>query len=568
MYRPIAFHPASVLFNNPNLPQLYEMPGVAAMINGVIDEMLELAKAYGCDLPHDFRDKTIATMRAGGPETTTSVMYQDFLSRRPMEVETFLGSPIRLAKDCGVTLPRIEVIYALMHDKNQKNLKGDISPGPPNSMLPPPRLSSMAGNAQRPPMMNGMMKPRGGGSRAPSLTGPPRRGPYNNGYPPRMPNGSMNGYGPNGAPYSHRNSTEGGELEDMSHVMLYETVPDGAFQDGSSGSFGEPSAGTATPSSGELALREREMQIRQREIELREREAHMQMRRGPPLQQRPPPRQRPPPGSVYDDEDDGDDYFDPMGGARPGMPTDDNIDMLSITSRRHRKAPSPQGMHDRPNGQRGSKPSYGGRSNRSSARLMKDMPLPHASLMDDPLMGYSSNRYGTVDRQTMQAESRAGSMTNARMDELARTNGGPFPGAPGPGQGPGPRRSTQSSGMLSPNGQRLSPPNGYVNGVNGLRGPPRGPPDGLGVRQPIPRHTSGHGNQVVPQQVEQTAGVSSISQSKPTHQVRSLTGVGSTSAKVTDNAKLAPSTSSTENSANSSSSSLQPRLPIAHSVYT
>jgi hypothetical protein len=540
------------------------MPGVSAMINGVIDELLELAKEYGCELPGDFRDKTITNMRAGGtPDTTTSVMYQDFLSRRPMEVETFLGSPLRLAKDCGVILPRIEVIYALLHDKNQKNLRGELSPGPSNSK-PPPRLSSMQGSGPRPPMTNGM-KPRGGGSRAPSLTGPPRRGPYNNGYPPRIPNSSLNGYSSNGAPYSHRNSTEGGDLEDFSHVMLYETVPDGQFQDGSSGSFGEPSAGTGTPSSGELALREREMQIRQREIELREREAHMQMRRGPPpqhAQQRPPPRQRPPPGSVYDDEDDGDDYFDPMGGAKPGVPIDDNIDMLSITSRRHRKMPSQPAMYNQPTGQRASKTMFG-RKNRSSGRLMNE--IPHASLMDDPLMGYSSNRYGTVDRQTMQAESRQGSITNARMDELARSNGGPYPGAPGHPV-PGPRRSTQSPGnMLSPNGQRPSPPNGYA---NGMRGPPRGPPDGLGVRQPIPRHPPGHGNTVAPQQVEQTAGVSSISQSKPTHQVRSLTGAGSTSAKGLDNARLAPSTSSTENSANSSSSSLQPRPPVAHSVYT
>lgn len=542
------------------------------MINGIINELIELAKAYGCELPEEFLDKTVAAMRAGGTsETTTSVMYQDFTMRRPMEVETFLGSPLRLAKECGVVLPRIEVIYALMHDKNQKNLKGELVTGPSNSM-PPPRLSSMAGNAQRPPpMMNGMMKPRGNGSRAPSLTGPPRRGPYMNGYPPRMPNGSLNTLPVNaGVPYGHRNSVEGGELEEFSHVMLFENVPDGVNQDGSNGSSGEPSAGTGTPSSGELAIREREVQIRQREMELREREAHMHMRRGPPPQQRPPPRQRPPPGSVYDDEDDGDDYFDPMGGARPGMPIDENIDMLSITSRRHRKAPSAPGpMYSQPSGQRGSKPMFGppGRpKNRSSARLTHDMPLPHSSLMDDPLMGYSSNRYGTVDRQAMQAESRAGSITNSRMDDLARNNGGSYPG--GPGQGLGPRRASQQSQafVMGPNAQRQSPPNGYG---SGMRGPPRGPPpDGLGVRQPVPRHHPGQGSMVAPQSIEQTAGVSLNSYTKSSHQVRILTGVGSTSVKGIDNSKLAASTSSAENSASSSSSSLQPQVPVIHSVYS
>lgn len=542
--RPIAFHPASVLFNTPNLPQLYESPRVGPMIDGIVDELLELARSLGCDFPADSRDKIIATMKVPPLiEGTSSVMYQDYLAKRPMEIETFLGSPIKLAKILNITLPRLEVVYALLHERNQRNLKGETPPSPGANPGLPPRTSSMQ-TGGRPPM-NGV-KNRGMANWGPPSTGPNpamRRGPYTNGY--RMGNGSVvNGFGPNGAQHSRRDSAEGEALEEFSHVMLYEGVPDGGFQDASSGSYGEPSGGSGTPSSSELALKERELVLRQREIELKEREHQMQMRRGGP-----PPRrqQRPPATQPYDDEDQEDDYFDPMsGGHGPGQ-VDDNIDMLSITSRRHRKMPSNGNYNHHPAGARG-KNMYA-RKNRSSTRIMHDMPSPHESIMNNPLMGYSSNRYGTVDRQTLEAESRHNSMSGAKMEEIARS-------AQGNQYGPIRRPSQSPGNPLSPTGQRPSPPNGYVNGMR--PGPPmmNGRPSPPGVRQPVPRHPPSHGNVLAPQPVEQHVGVSTLYPPKPNFQVRSLTGSASASAKTGDSASA---NTGSANSAASSSSSLQPR---------
>lgn len=528
------------------------------MINGIVDELVQLARGLGCDMPDDFRDKVITTMKkppAAGE--STSVMFQDSVSRRPMEIETFLGSPLRLAKKIGLTLPRLEVVYALLHDRNQKNLKGESPPSPGAQQSLPPRTSSMPinGPGSRPPT-NGI-KPRAMGSRAPSLTGPPpmaKRAPQPNGYRPQ--NGSMgNGLGPYA---NRRDSTDEANLDEFSHLVLYENVADGGFQDGSSGSFGD--GGTATPSSSELALRERELALREKEIMLREREANMHsMRRGgggpPPRQQ----QRRPPPGQLYDDDDDEDDFFDPMGGARPNGPGEDNIDMMSITSRRHRKAPSSHGNFDHappPPQQRG----RGGknmfnRKNRSSTRLMQDMPSPHDAIMNNPLLGYSSNRYGTVDRQALEQESRHNSMTGARMEEMAR--------AAQSGQYPGRRISHSPGNPLSP-APRHSPPNGVSNGMR--PGPPHmanGRPSPPGVRQSMPRHPMGPGNLLAPQQVEQHVGVSTLYPPKPNPQVRSLTGSASASAKSGDSASA---NTGSANSAASSSSSLQPRPQQAIAV--
>jgi hypothetical protein len=525
----------------------------------------------------------------------------DFEAKRPMEIETYLGAPLKLAQEAGVAIPRIETLYATLHHLNRVNQTrpsvpaAPATPSPQNGMQPPhPRLSSAPMPRGPPSMMNGNGPMKGGprpGSRAPSMNGAPpvqRRGPPPgpNVYPPRM-----NG-GPNG---QRRPSFEdSNNLEEFSHLMLYDDmVPDGV----NGGPY--ESAGN---SSNNLSIRERELALRQRELQLREQE--LNMRRGPPGPMGPPGAQmggpmgpmgpggpgpgpgrgrgRPPPppsmGGYDDDDDDGEDYFDPMGGRGAGPMIDpENFDMMSVTSRRNRSGPSAKqirmnpeaGFAPAPNG-RGRNPFTrpGMNKNRTSARMMADVPGLHDSIMNNPLMGYSSNRYGDVDRGAMGAQSRTNSLTASRLDELAggagygaypTPNGRRMSASPGNPLSPGPRPMNRpsppngyaSSGM-PPNGM---PPNGMPpNGMqpNGMQ--PNGRPSPPGMRQPVPRHPPGHGNSVAPQQVEQHAGVSNLYPPKSRPQVRSLTGSASNSS---DSQKI-----DSENSAHSSQSSLGPRPPL------
>jgi Ketopantoate reductase PanE/ApbA C terminal len=471
------------------------------MINGIIDELLELAKIYSCEFPDDFRESIIKNMCAPPAEgsQTTSVMYQDHVSARPMEIETFLGSPLKMAEKVELTLPRLQIIYALLSDRNQKNLKGESPPSPPIGQGLPPRGSSMPGGPMGPQngMKNGRIPVRG-----PSLNGPRpgmRRGPYVNG---RM-NGSVTGFPTNGGP--QRESAEGADLAEFSHVMLYDNNPDAVSPDGANGAYIDPSGGSGSPPSvAELALRERELALRHKELEMREREQAMYMRRPPPMRR---PQQRPPPAGPYDGEDEGD-YFDPMGGpAGPGGsggPIMEDVDMLSLTSR-HRKMPSGSfnqaGMHGR------NRSNVFAGKNRSTNRVMNEMPSPRDQILNNPtMMSLSSNRYGTVDRGMMEVESRHGSLTNERMADLSRAHGG--------GVYPPPRRTSASPGnALHGPGPRPSPPIGYPNrqppGPNGLMHPSGSAP--VNMRQPLPRQPQGHGNAVAPQQVEQHVGVSNNS---------------------------------------------------------
>lgn len=471
-----------------------------------------------------------------------------------MEVETYLGSPIKLAQSVGLKVPRIETLYALLHHANITNQqKPREQPGTPavnvNGAFPT-RLSS-APLQPRPPMngpngsgmQNGMGRGQGGRTSsmggAPRPMGPPgmRRGGPMNGPPHGYGRPMPNGYGPRPGQQSRRGSIENDLGEEFSHVVLYDDIPEGS---------GSPD---------ELALRERELMIRQREIQLREQE--MRMRRGPA------PRRGPPAPSVRnggfdEDDDDDDEYFDPTSRPAPPLIDPDNFDMMSVTSRKTRKAPTNNQIRNNPEtadmsrreGGHNSRPPAFNR-NRSSARLIGQLPSAHASLMDDPLMAYSSNRYGAVDRQSLGQDSRAASLTSARLDELQFA--GPQNNMQG---GPYPRRSSQSPGYLNspPIGGRgsgrPSPPNGYTNGYPaGGRTPPGG------MRQPIPQYPPGQGNAVMPHQVEQHAGVSALNPPKGPMNKRSLTGSASASAGSGDNLD-------SENSAHSSQSSLGPRLPM------
>ncbi|KAI9670909.1 MAG: hypothetical protein M1817_003794 [Caeruleum heppii] len=583
MIGPIAFHPSSVLFETPNHADLLEKVGVRTMVSDIIDELLQIAAAQGCDFPADFKIKTMETMVR--PVETNSIMYQDFNAKRPMEVETYLGSPIKLAQDAGVRVPRIQTLYALLHHLNIINQQRPALPSSP-AIGGPARLS--AGPPPR-PGMNGTGPPRG--SRVSSMNGPPppmRRGPPPmNGYPPRP---MANGYPPRGppGPMSKRASLDGENMEEFSHLVLYDDIPEGDVVDGAGLSYGEMGGGGpyGAPNAN-LALKERELMLRQRELALREQE--YSMRRG---SRRPPP---PPSHNGGFDDDDDDDYDVMPRGPPPPQIDPDNFDMMSVTSRRTRKAPSASQLRKNPefssspmrpgSGFAGMKP--GMPRQRTSARMVQDNVAGlHESLMDNPMMQYSSNRYGTVDRKQMGDESRANSLTAAKLDELQQA--GP-PGAyPTPTQmnggyaNPGPRRTSQSPGHpYGPPGpgprsaRKPSPPNGYGPpsgygapngyGPNGY-GPPNGrPPNGRpsppgGMQQPVPRYPPGQGNQVAPQQVEQHAGVSTLYPPKGPPNVRSLTGSASASAGSGDSGASAHIDS--ENSAHSSQSSLGHRPPI------
>ncbi|RVX71162.1 hypothetical protein B0A52_03528 [Exophiala mesophila] len=531
MIGPIAFYPLSVLFETPSLPDLIRLPGVHDLILSVLSELLELATAHGY----------------------ASIMYQDFLARRPMEVETYLGTPVQLAKPLGIKVPRIETLYTMLrhvNTTNQNRPQAVVSPSPsvpPTSqgMQPPPRSMSLSNGPPPVRPQNGSISGPPRPMRGPNMGPPGRRGPPPaNGF-----RGPPNSYPSRGPPQMQRRpSYEENNLDEFSHVVLYDEMGEGDATN-----FAE-NGGPQGPS-----LRERELMLRERELQLKQQEMAMRGR-GP----RRPAQFRP---QDFDDDDDDDDYFDPMQGRGPSMPPmdPDNFDMMSVTSRRTQRTNShtqlrkdafANGAGMRPGGP----PGYGrpnmnmmGR-HRTSAQILSDMPVLGQNILDNPMMGFSSNRYGTVDRKEMADESRANSLTASRLQEMG-INGGPYPGPPS-------RRTSRSPGNpFGPPGRfpnRPSPPNepymppGSGPPRNGRPSPPRGMP------APVARYPPGQGNMVHPHQVDQ-AGVSKpLPPPKPP--VKSLTGSASASAGSGDSGSA---NIESDPSAHSSTSSFAPRQMLS-----
>lgn len=520
-------------------------------MNGIIEELLELAGAHGCKFSSDFREKTIEKMIASEAPST---MFQDFQARRPMEVETFLGSPIKLATESNVPVPRIEAMYAMLHHVNVVNqTKPRPGDSPPASVIgqPPPRMSSAP--PQRPPV-NGAMRSSRTHSSMGMIPGA-RRGPPP-GMMPRGRGGPMPSPG-NGVPRDP--SLEG--LEEFSHLVVYDG-DEPAMPHPNGNGFPEGGAGPGA----DLALRERELALRKRELHLREQEMGMGMGMGmpmPPGMRRGPgpgpgpgpghgPRRPPPRAAPFDEEDE--DYFDPMDSMGIPHVDPDQVDMMSITSRRARKAPSQNQIRKNPEHFAGppmhnSRPSssafgrYFGRKSRPTDRVMQEIPSLHDSLLDNPIMSYSSDRYGSVDRNHLNAGSRANSITASAMGDFApprpyptsRRNShspaAPFPGPPGPRMG---RPMTAHDPNLGPPG---APP------YNGQPSPPGN------MRTPVPRNPSGQSLPVGPQPVEQHYGVSNSFPAKgPPPKNKSLTGSASASAESGDSGASANIDSSAHSS--------------------
>ena len=504
------------------------------MISDLIDELIQIAGTSDCGFPPDFKDTTVQAMLR--PTSEPSTMYQDYTSQRPMEVETYLGTPSTMAKVAGIRTPRIDTIYAILRHINTINKdRPPASPAVPtphvraNSIIaqqpPPPRAPNGNGRGMqmRPPHMGGGFPP---GRRPPPVNG--YRGPPN-GFPPRGP-----------SQMARRPSFEENNLDEFSHVVLYDDIPEGD----ATAVMGDNGM------NGPVALRERELALREKELALREQEMVYNRRGG---RRTSAVRGR----DFDDDDDDDDDYFDPARGPPPPQIDPDNFDMMSVTSRRTKRTTSNtqlrKNMFD--GGMRGGshgRPTSMGRSSRASTHVLADMPTLGSNILDNPMMGFASNRYGVVDRKEITDESRANSLTASRLQEIGQIgqNGGPYPG-------PVARRSSRSPGNpFGPPGRgpgRPSPPNDAYGHPGTMR---NGVPP---VVAPQARYPPGHGNMVHPQQVEQHAGVS-----KPFPPLKgppkSLTGSASASAGSGDSGSA---NLESEPSAHSSTSSFAPRPMMA-----
>ena len=464
----------------PNHSALIANPLVYQLIRDLLQELVNVGQAYNCNFEESFLDDVLEQYGAERGETP-SMMYQDFQARRPMEVEIYLGSPIHMAKESRIPTPRLEVIYTFMHHLNQINQKMPTpNPVPLEANSPTlfgshqasPRANSPAAQPEneKAPIntVNNYQPPPLPPVQTPNLqvsipeTGRPILNPPRQASGPRSMSQLRSLSDLNSAnipprdPLPRHNSLEGleqfadivafgdqlgGESPKRDHAypsQLQRPPPPSSFPtpDNAAPRFQQrprisPSYQSSTPPpssnpvTNDFAMRERELALKAKELALRERELNLNAGR-PRFREPFPNSRRPgPPSPIYDEDEEYDSYV-----QQP--PLDENFDMMSVTSRRNRKAPQLRGQQQRQRITGGGDMDFVPKKSRTlrsaSGPAASNYP-PQANetfdpLASDPLNSYHSNRYPGVDTNHLIATSRANSLTTNDMRFLPR---GPVP---------------------------------------------------------------------------------------------------------------------------------------------
>jgi 2-dehydropantoate 2-reductase len=116
-----AFNPSAVLAGGIGNADMVMDPEIREHIKACMEEVFDAApKILGREFPEKLaRPEQIlkSTERNKGSKPS---MLLDWEAGRPMELEVILGNPVRIARREGVTMPRLQTLYALLRSAQQQ----------------------------------------------------------------------------------------------------------------------------------------------------------------------------------------------------------------------------------------------------------------------------------------------------------------------------------------------------------------------------------------------------------------------------------------------------------------
>lgn len=102
--------------------EIMENPQARSLAEALAGEVAEGAKANDRALSSEFISNLMARTAKMKPYNTSMKLDRD--AKRPLEVEAIFGNPLRLAKEKGIELPRIETLYQQLKFLDQQNSQG------------------------------------------------------------------------------------------------------------------------------------------------------------------------------------------------------------------------------------------------------------------------------------------------------------------------------------------------------------------------------------------------------------------------------------------------------------
>jgi 2-dehydropantoate 2-reductase len=113
----IPFNGLSVILNA-QTDKMMASPAIRTLAEQLMQEVVAGARACGREIPNTFLDDMLEHTAKMIPYKTS--MKLDAEVGRPLEVEAIYGNPLRMAKQFGIELPRIEVLYQQLQFLNAK----------------------------------------------------------------------------------------------------------------------------------------------------------------------------------------------------------------------------------------------------------------------------------------------------------------------------------------------------------------------------------------------------------------------------------------------------------------
>jgi len=108
----VPFNGLSIAAGGITTDRILASPELESLVRALMMEIVEAAARLGYTIPPSFIEKQISITHPMGPYRPSSLI--DYLDGREVEVESIWGEPLRRAKKAGASVPRLEMLYALL----------------------------------------------------------------------------------------------------------------------------------------------------------------------------------------------------------------------------------------------------------------------------------------------------------------------------------------------------------------------------------------------------------------------------------------------------------------------
>ncbi|OWP00497.1 hypothetical protein B2J93_353 [Marssonina coronariae] len=117
-----SMNPAAVLSGGSTNNEMSMDPEMYLHLKGVMDEVLSTAEQIlGTPLPKEFASSEAILMSTQrNTSGSKPSMLLDWEQGKKMELEVILGNPLRIAREKGLPMPRLQTVYALLRRAEQK----------------------------------------------------------------------------------------------------------------------------------------------------------------------------------------------------------------------------------------------------------------------------------------------------------------------------------------------------------------------------------------------------------------------------------------------------------------